>query len=140
MDLTGALADFQAEAVSRMRDTCLVTQPSSTAGVVDPVTGLEPAVAGATVYSGRCRLRMSGTVASSTTRDVAADRVSTSSPTLSVPVSAPRIPVGAIVTITAVPADDPARHLRLGLRLRVTGLVLGTDMTAQRVTVEAVTG
>jgi hypothetical protein len=50
------------------------------------------------------------------------------------------VPVGAIVLITGVPADDPAGHLRLGLRLRVAGLVLGTDMTAQRVTVEAVTG
>jgi hypothetical protein len=83
---------------------------------------------------------MAGTISGSSAREVAGDRVSTSSPTLSVPVTAPRIPVGAIVKITGVPADDPAGHLRLNLRLRVTGLVIGTDMTAQRVTVEAVTG
>jgi hypothetical protein len=83
---------------------------------------------------------MAGTISGSSARDVAGDRVSTSSPTLSVPVTAPRIPVGAIVLITGVPVDDPAGHLRLNLRLRVTGLVIGTDMTAQRVTVEAVTG
>lgn len=140
MDLTGALADFQALALSRMRDSCTITVPSTTAGTVDPVTGLETDAAGTLLYSGVCRLRMSGTVAGSSSRDVSGDRVSTSTPTLSVPVTAARVPVGAVVLITAVPADDPAGHLRLGMRFRVTGLVLGTDMSAQRVTVEAVTG
>jgi hypothetical protein len=140
MDITADLVEFQAEANSRMRDTCTVTVPSSEPGVPDPVTWLEPASAGTLVYSGPCRLRMGGTVAGSSQATVAGDRVSTSTPTLSLPVSAPRVPVGAVVLITAVPADDPAGHLRLGLRLRVVGLVLGTDMTAQRLTVEAVTG
>jgi hypothetical protein len=83
---------------------------------------------------------MGGTVAGSAQATVAGDRVSTSTPTLSLPVSAPRLPVGAVAVITGVPGDDSAGHLRLGLRVRVVGLVLGTDMTAQRVTVEAVTG
>jgi hypothetical protein len=140
MDLTGLLERRQGEALSRMRDTCTVTVPSSAPGTVDPGTGLESDAAGTALYSGVCRLRMAGTISGSSARDVAGDRVSTSSPTLSVPVTAPRLPVGAIILITGVPADDPAGHLRLGLRLRVTGLVIGTDMTAQRVTVEAVTG
>jgi hypothetical protein len=140
MDLTADLAELQGEALSRMRDTCSVTVPSSAPGTVDPGTGLETDAAGTALYSGECRLRMAGTISGSSAREVAGDRVSTSSPTLSVPVTAPRLPVGAIILITGVPADDPAGHLRLGLRLRVTGLVLGTDMTAQRVTVEAVTG
>lgn len=133
-------ARSQGFALARMRDTCSVTVPSSDPGSVDPGTGLETGAAGTLLYSGMCRLRMAGTISGSSARDVAGDRVSTSSPTLSVPVTAPRVPVGAIVLITGVPADDPAGHLRLGLRLRVAGLVLGTDMTAQRVTVEAVTG
>ena len=140
MDLTADLAEFQVEAESRMRDTCSITVLSSVPGTIDPLTGLESVTDGAALYSGPCRLRMAGTVSGSTARDVAGDRVTTSTPTLSVPVSAPRVPVGAVAVITGVPADDPAGHLRLGLRLRVTGLVLGTDMTAQRVTVEAVTG
>lgn len=140
MDLTADLAWFQGEAVSRMRDRCVATVPSSAPGTVDPGTGLETDAAGTPLYDGVCRLRMAGTISGSSSREVSGDRVSTSSPTLSVPVTAPRFPVGAIVKITGVPADDPAGHLRLGLRLRVTGLVLGTDMTAQRVTVEAVTG
>jgi hypothetical protein len=136
------LSFFQAEAESRMRDTCSVTLPASGPGTVDPGTGLESDLPGSLVYSGKCRLRMAGKVATSGTSStpVAGDMVVTSTPMLHVPVSAPRLPVGAIVKMMGVPADDPAGHLRLGLRLRVTGLVLGTDMTAQRVTVEAVTG
>lgn len=134
------LAAHQVRAVSRMRDTCVVTSQATAAGVLDPETGWPASGVGSTVYSGACRLRMGGTVAGSTSREVAGDTVATSTPTLSVPVSAPRIPIGAVVQITGVPADDPAGHLRLNLRLRVVGQVLGTDMTAQRVTVEAVTG
>lgn len=136
------LAVFQAEAESRMRDMCTVTLPASGPGTVDPGTGLETDLPGVLMYSGKCRLRMAGKVATSGTNSssVAGDQVVTSTPMFHVPVTAPRIPVGAIVKITGVPADDPAGHLRLGLRLRVVGLVLGTDMTAQRVTVEAVTG
>lgn len=139
MDLTADLPFFQGEAESRMRDTCAVAEPGA-GGAIDPDTWLPTEVAGALIYSGRCRLRMAGNVVGTTSREVAGDRVSTSSPTLSVPVWAPRLPVGAVVLITGVPADDPAGHLRLGLRLRVIALVLGTDMSAQRVTVEAVTG
>lgn len=123
-----------------MRDTCSVAVPSTTQGTIDPDTGLETDAAPTVLYTGRCRLRMAGTISGASARDVAGDRVATSSPTLSVPVSAPRLPVGAIVTITAVPADDPAGHLRQGFRARVSGLLLGTDVTAQRVQVEAVTG
>lgn len=140
MDLVAATLSLQAEAESRMRDTCTVTVASTTQGTIDPDTGLETDADPTTLYTGKCRLRMAGTVSGSTTREVAGDRVSTSSPTFSVPVSAPRIPVGAVVTITAVPVDDPAGHLRDGLRLRVSGLLIGTDMTAQRMQVEAVTG
>jgi hypothetical protein len=123
-----------------MRDTCTVTVPGAASGALDPATWLPTVGAGLTVYSGKCRLRMGGTVAGSQAQDVVGTLVSTSTPTLSVPISAPRLPVGAVVLITDVPDDDPAGHLRLGLRLRVVGQVLGTDMTAQRLTVEAVTG
>jgi hypothetical protein len=140
MDLSGILARSQERAESRMRDTCTVTVPSAASSALDPTTWLPTTGAATTVYSGKCRLRMGGTVAGSQAQDVVGTLVSTSTPTLSVPISAPRLPVGAVVLITDVPADDPAGHLRLGLRLRVVGQVLGTDMTAQRLTVEAVTG
>ncbi len=123
-----------------MRDTCAVTIPGTAQGTIDPDTGLDTDTAPTTLYTGKFRLRMAGTVSGSTAREVAGDRVSTSTPTASFPVSAPRIPIGAIVTVTEVPADDPAGHLRMGFRARVSGVLTGTDMTAQRVQVEAVTG
>lgn len=126
---------------SRMRDTCRAfIEGQASSGVLDESTWLPVENPDSDIYSGPCRLRMGGTVAGSSAADVVGISVATSTPTLSVPISAPRLPVGAVVLITAVPADDPAGHLRLGLRLRVVGQVLGTDMTAQRLTVEAVTG
>ena len=130
----------QSLAESRMRFTCQVVGPSSSPGPLDPDTGWPTNPAGATVYTGKCRFRMSGAVAGNSARDVAGDRVQASQPTLSVPVSAPIVPVGSVATVTSVPADDPAAHLWLGLRMKVIGRVLGSDMTAQRLLVEVVTG
>lgn len=122
-----------------MTDTCSFSLPGTTTSV-DPVTDWETQTPGASLYAGKCRLRMAGNVSGSTQRQVVVDYVAASNPTLSVPVSAPTLPVGAVGSITAVDPSDPAGHLRLGLRMRVTGRVLGTEMTAQRVTVEVVTG
>lgn len=135
------LADMRVRAERRMRDTCRISAPS-TGGSIDPDTWLPSGSAGAEIYSGPCRLRMMGraSTAGQSSVAVAGDQVVMSAPLLSVPTSAPRIPVGAVVLMTGVPADDPAGHLRLGLRLRVTGIIFGTDMTAQRVAVETVTG
>ena len=140
MDLTAALRDIQVEAESRMHYTCQITVPSSSPGPLDPDTGWPTNPAGATVYTGKCRFRMSGAVAGNSSRDVAGDRMQTSQPTLSIPVSAAAVPVGSVATVTAVPADDPAAHLWAGLRMKVIGRVLGSDMTAQRLLVEVVTG
>ena len=140
MSSTTAAVAGQVLAESRMRFTCQIVTPSGTSGALDPVTGWPTNPVGTTVYSGKCRFRMSGAVAGNSARDVAGDRVQASQPTLSVPVSASMIPVGSVATITAVPADDPAAHLWLGLRMKVIGRVLGSDMTAQRLLVEVVTG
>ena len=71
---------------------------------------------------------MGGTVSGSSSREVGEDRVFMSQPILSVPISAPTIPVGAVAVLGS------------GLRTRVVGRVLNTQATAQRVTVEVVTG
>jgi Family of unknown function (DUF6093) len=138
MTLDAVLNHARAQAESRMRDTCTVTAPG-TSGELNAATGLPSHTAGAVIYAGKYRLRTPGT-GSPSDRQVSGDRVALSTPTAFFPVSAPPIPVGAIITCTAVPADDAGGHLRLGRRVRVTGLILGTDMTAQRVQVEAVTG
>jgi hypothetical protein len=64
---------------------------------------------------------------------VAQDRVYITQPVLSIPVSAQRVPSESIVVITG-----PADHMLVGRRYRVTGLVDGTEMTAQRMLVEGV--
>lgn len=117
----------QAVAESRMTDTCVVTVPGSDPGPLDP-SGWPTTPAGTVVYSGRCRIRMGGTVSGSSSREVGEDRVFMSQPILSVPISAPTIPVGAVAVLGS------------GLRTRVVGRVLNTQATAQRVTVEVVTG
>lgn len=133
------LTTGRAMAESLMRFTCQATVPSTGQGGLDG-TGWPTNPAGTVIYTGKCRFRMGGTVSGSSSRDVAEDRVFTSQPILSVPVTAAALPVGAVVKITAVPADDPGAHLWLDMRMRVVGRVLGGDMTAQRVTVEVVTG
>jgi hypothetical protein len=139
VDLTATLAALQAEAETRMRFKCRVTVPSDTPGPPDE-TGWPTIPAGTVIYTGRFRFRQAGTIAGSANRDVAQDQVFLSSPVASFPVSAPIIPVGAVVEVTEVPADDPAAHLWVGVRMRVVGRVMNSDMTAQRVTVEVVTG
>lgn len=139
MNVAGILAAGRGAADARMRFTCTVTVPSTGQGALDG-TGWPTNPAGTVIYTGKCRFRMSGTVSGTQSRDVAEDRVTVSEPVLSVPVTAAVIPVGAVAVITGVPADDPGAHLWLNLRMRVVGRVLGGEMTAQRVTVEVVTG
>lgn len=129
-----------------MTYTCRVSVPSNVPGPPDE-TGWRTNPVGSVIYGpdtpilkGKCRFRMGGTISGSSSRDVGEDRTFTSSPILSVPVSAPLIPVGAVAEIVGVPADDPAAHLWMGLRMRVIGRILVSEMTAQRVTVEVVTG
>jgi len=135
-------ATFRARAAEateqRMRDACSVVIPG-VPGPIDPDTGWQPPPVATVVYTGPCRFRMLGRVGAKDQQSVVVDLVTISAPILSVPLWAPQVPVGAVCTITAVDSDDPAGHLRLGLRMRVIGRVLGTDVTAQRVTVEVVT-
>jgi hypothetical protein len=130
------MAELQAIAESRMRDHCIVTVAGDAEQVWDEenLTFVPPE--GEPFWSGPCRLRTGGNVAGGADRAVGGDQVAISKPTLSVPVSAPRLPIDAVVVIDAVPADDPAGALRLNLRMRVTGPIVQTDATAQRLQVE----
>lgn len=123
-----------------MTDVCVVSRPSLASGELDPDTWLPADTVESVVYEGVCRFRMPGTVSASRTREVSGDMPALSEPVLSVPIGSARLAVGDVAVITAVPDDDPGGHLRLGLRMRVIGLVLGTHMTSQRVTVQVVTG
>jgi hypothetical protein len=134
VDLTADLLYLQAEAESRMLDTCRITRADPDAdNAVDPVTGLPAAGTRTTVYEGKCRLRTPGTVSTGSTRQSAGDVITSVTPILSVPISAPAAWVDdRVEMLTSV---NPAV---VGLRLTVSGLVPSSQITAQRVSVTAV--
>jgi hypothetical protein len=133
VNLTGSLTRLQGQAESRMLNTCVITAPGTASPELDPDTWLPVVTPGGTLYNGPCRLRVPGGAATGQNRDVAQDRVYITQPVLSIPVSAQRVPSESIVVITG-----PADHMLVGRRYRVTGLVDGTEMTAQRMLVEGV--
>lgn len=134
MDLLPALIRLQAVAVSRMTDQCRITRTASSTGDVDPVTGLPAAGTKTVVYEGACRVRTGGAISAGTQRDVAGDGVTQVSSVLHLPISAPQVMVDDRVEILS--SVNPT----LIRRFVVSGLVPGSQMTAQRVQVTAVIG
>ena len=134
MDLTGVLRDLQSEAESRMSDTCRVTRAVTGSPDLDPVTGLPTVPARTTVYEGVCRVRTGGAVSSGSQRESAGDTVTQVSSVLSVPITAARVLVDDRVEILTT--VNPA----LNQAFTVSGLVPGSQMTAQRVQITAVIG
>lgn len=132
MDLTAALATLQGEAESRMTDTCRITRAVASTGDVDPVTGLPTAGTRTTVYTGVCRVRTGGSVSAGSQRQVAGDTVTAVSSLLHLPIGAPQVKVNDRVEILT--SVNPTM---VGL-FTVSGLVPGSQMTAQRVQVTAV--
>lgn len=117
-----------------MTDQCRVTRTASSTGDVDPVTGLPAAGAKTVVYEGVCRVRTGGAISAGSQRDVAGDGVTQVSSVLHLPISAPQVMVDDRVEILS--SVNPT----LIRRFTVSGLVPGSQMTAQRVQVTAVIG
>lgn len=133
MELTGALSRLQSVAESRMTDTCRVTRGSASEGDLDPVTGVPTAGARSTVYEGVCRVRTGGSVSAGSQRESAGDVVVQVASVLHLPIAAPRVIVDDHVEVlTSVNPSLPA------LAFTVSGLIPGSQMTAQRVQVTAV--
>lgn len=117
-----------------MTDQCRITRTASSTGDVDPVTGLPAAGTKTVVYEGACRIRTGGAISAGSQRDVAGDVVTQVSSVLHLPISAPQVMVDDRVEILA--SVNPT----LIRRFVVSGLVPGSQMTAQRVQVTAVIG
>ena len=115
-----------------MVDTCTIRYPS-TRGALNNSTGVHAVTLGAVIYQGQCKRQVgpSQAVVESGDREVTVARSE-----LHVPVSAPRLPVGAICTIDSAPNDPSA----VGVKLRVTGPSSKTFASAQRVNVTEVQG
>lgn len=128
------LAAGRLAAEALMVDSCDIHGPA-TAPVFDENTGLYTSTPGELLYSGMCK-RPPPTnrfVQILSAGDHAFEDVRAQ---LHLPVSAPKIPVGSIATITAAP-ESPHD---VGVRLRVSGPGTGSLTTAQRLKVEEVVG
>lgn len=127
------LGRLQRLAEARMRDTCRATRAVAGSGDLDPVTGLPAAGARSTVYEGPCRVRTGGAVSAGAQRQSGADTVVQVSSVLHIPVAAPRLQVNDVVRIVA--SENPSLP---ALTFVVSGIIPGSQMTAQRVQVTAV--
>lgn len=115
-----------------MTDTCRITRAVTGTGDLDPVTGLPTAGVRATVYQGQCRFRTGGSISAGSQRQVAGDTVTAVASILHLPIAAPAVKVNDLVQILSS-VNPSLTHV-----FTVSGLVPGSQMTAQRVQVTAV--
>ena len=139
MDITDEIAELRVESESMMTDICAVARngiPTGPPFTIDPTTGLATGAAPVAVYSGPCWV--SSPAVSSRVRELesAGDEVFFLVSSLSVPVSAARILVDDLVTVTASTFTPNL----VGMVFRVTGLMPGSHQVAQHVQIETVTG
>lgn len=130
------VANGRALAESLMTDTCTITRAgvADPDAVPDPVTGLYPVPADSTVYTGRCSIRVPGTVSASKSRDSAGDEAVMLTAILSVPALAPLVKINDVVTFTASTYNPRL----VGQEWVVDGMIPGSRQTAQKVTVSVV--
>ena len=130
-DLTAALSELQAHAVSRMRDACRINSAGSR--VLDRQTGRYVDTPGVLLYEGRCRVRRD-----TADRVVTAggQQVTTRPYIVSIPAGeGASVTPGCVVTMTA--SADPYLAARELTVLSVEG---GTDTTARRIAAHVIEG
>jgi len=135
MDVTVEIAELRVQTESMMTDRVVITRVTDPGGapVLDPVTGLYPAVPSTDIYTGVCSLAkgMRGQTKSSS-----GDTVVLLNAILSIPVGGPTLQIRDVVRFTAS-RFNPAL---VGAVYIVTSLLPVSHPTRQRVTVEAVVG
>lgn len=113
-DILAALPELTAQAESLMVDKIELREPD-TLGEFDPDTNTQPKVAGALVYSGRCRVREGGRVSSE--QVVGEQQVTVSDYKVAIPRTAVGIKVSQVGTV--ITSRDPAL---VGQRMTVSGV------------------
>ena len=130
-DLTAALSELQAHAVSRMRDACRINVPGSR--VLDRQTGQYVDTPGALLYEGRCRVRRD---TSDRVVTAGGQQVTTRPYIVSIPAAeGVSVTPGCVVTVTV--SADPYLAARALTVLSVEG---GTDTTARRIAAHIIEG
>lgn len=129
-DIAEALPELRAEAEARMRDSCVITGPGGEP-VWNDTTGRYETPAGATVYSGKCRLRMPRTAGTSTEAGDASWAVDDG--VLSLPVHGSEdVASGHVAVVTL--GSDPMTTVTV----TVQATHVQTDSTARRLPVKLV--
>lgn len=132
-ELAAALHELRTHAESRMTSTCLITGPGGEP-VWDANEGKYVAAPGATLYDGKCRLRIGNPAPQNADAGETAWAVDRG--VLSLPIEGTaNVTDGSTVKITANP-HDPGM---VGLVLTVLAPHFQTDSTARRLPVQVVT-
>jgi hypothetical protein len=120
-----------------MVDSCTISRPGTSTGLVDPVTGLQPVIGGGLVYSGPCFI-LEKRVQNPSARGVAGDAPFSEVATLDIPhiTTGATVEVKDVVVLTAAP-DHPGD---VGRRFRITYVNPGTQLKAQQCQMEVITG
>lgn len=119
-----------------MTDWAIVARPGEATGtpVLDPATGLYPEVQDELIYTGIASVRIPGTLSTGKLRPTAGDSAALLSAIFAIPWNAPRVQVGDKIMIAAS-AFNPNL---VGLVYTATGMLPGSQVTKQKVTIEAV--
>lgn len=135
---TEELADFRAEAESRMVDSCTITLPGAGAPVFNEETGQYDDPAPVTVYTGRCEVQIEAQVSVGSSSATATGALTTRQQlVVKLPVvGSEAVRIGATVTL-GPGANDAALT---GRQLQVIDLHFKTYATARRLLCNTVTG
>lgn len=129
------VADGRAEAEALMIDTCVIRAASSNSSF-DEASGAYVTTPGAVLYTGPCKRQSPAGVRAEIIAEAADHNSTLSRLQLHIPASAPQIPLGALVTLTAAPLEPRS----IGRRWRVDGPAGKSFATAQRLNVMEVVG
>lgn len=130
MNMGPDIIDLRFQAESMMTDDCILSrtgEPTDTQ-VIDPITGEYPPNLPVPYYSGRCSIRVPGTLSTGKTRPSAGDTATLLNTILAIPVSAPTLEVADTLVITASNFNE---HL-VGLVFTISSLLPSSWVTKQR--------
>jgi hypothetical protein len=128
MGLDTALSNARALAEALMMSACTIREPGGEA-VTDPDTGEVTFPDGATVYSGKCRIRQPGNWG--TLAEAGGEQIAPGSYQISVPFAASTVERGHVVTVDA--STDPQL---VGRKFEVRFTPVMGDISARRLICE----
>lgn len=134
MTAESALAAGRDAALALMDDVCTVVRPNSTGHTTDPATGVVT-YAGATIYTGACRVQMLQGTRGDALEQAAERAISVQNAIVSLPITAVGIRVDDVITVTASTLDPDL----VNRVYRVVAMTHKTFLTARRLICQEVT-